>query len=175
MKGDLKLFNHGIYDVQTLLEANGNSLAEFDVNLMTVFLVKVKNAETLEANSVRQQIFDNLQPNLQLNLQPGEDVQVQDIEERCKRLIISMDVYVLSTNELLQRYLSCNPSCNHLATMSRQAFAKSVLKPAIDFGYVQMLCPDKPNHRGQKYKLTEKGLMILRKLLRVIGTGTTDS
>ena len=88
-------------------------------------------------------------------------MKVQDMEDRCKQLIISIDVYVLSTNELLQRYLSCN----HLATMSRQAFAKSILKPAIDDGYVQMLYPDKPNHRGQKYKLTEKGLMILRKLI----------
>ena len=144
-----------------LLEANGNGLAEFDVNLMTVFLVKVKNAETIETNSVRQQLFDNLQPNLQPNLQLDTDVKVQDMEDRRKQLIISIDVYVLSTNELLQRYLSCN----HLATMSRQAFAKSILKPAIDDGYVQMLYPDKPNHRGQKYKLTEKGLMILRKLI----------
>ena len=161
----VNMFNHGICDVQTLLEANGNGLAEFDVNLMTVFLVKVKNAETLETNSVRQQLFDNLQPNLQPNLQLDTDVKVQDMEDRCKQLIISIDVYVLSTNELLQRYLSCNLSCNHLATMSRQAFAKSILKPAIDDGYVQMLYPDKPNHRGQKYKLTEKGLMILRKLI----------
>ena len=137
----------------------------YEVNLLTVFLVKVKNAETLETNSVRQQLFDNLQPNLQPNLQLDTDVKVQDMEDRRKRLIISMDVYVLSTNELLQRYLSCNLSCNHLATMSRQAFAKSILKPAIDDGYVQMLYPDKPNHRGQKYKLTEKGLMILRKLI----------
>ena len=129
----------------------------YEVNLLTVFLVKVKNAETLETNSVRQQLFDNLQPNLQLDT----DVKVQDMGDRRKRLIISIDVYVLSTNELLQRYLSCN----HLATMSRQAFAKSILKPAIDDGYVQMLYPDKPNHRGQKYKLTEKGLMILRKLI----------
>ena len=128
-----------------------------EVNLLTVFLVKVKNAETLETNSVRQQLFDNLQPNLQLDT----DVKVQDMGDRRKRLIISIDVYVLSTNELLQRYLSCN----HLATMSRQAFAKSILKPAIDDGYVQMLYPDKPNNRGQKYKLTEKGLMILRKLI----------
>ena len=128
-----------------------------EVNLLTVFLVKVKNAETLETNSVRQQLFDNLQPNLQLDT----DVKAQDMEDRRKQLIISIDVYVLSTNELLQRYLSCN----HLATMSRQAFAKSILKPAIDDGYVQMLYPDKPNHRGQKYKLTKKGLMILRKLI----------
>ena len=56
-------------------------LAEFDVNLMTVFLVKVKNAETLEANSVRQQIFDNLQPNLQPILQPSCNHESSGIRE----------------------------------------------------------------------------------------------
>ncbi len=125
------------------------------------YAMEVKNAETLETNSVRQQLFDNLQPNLQHNLQLDTDVKVQDMEDRRKRLIVSIDFYVFSTNELLQHYISCN----HLATISRQAFAKSILKPAIDDGYVQMLYPDKPNHRGQKYKLTEKGLIILRKLI----------
>ena len=55
----VNMFNHGIRDVQTLLETNGNSLAEFDVNLITVFLAKVRDAETLEANNIRQQLFDN--------------------------------------------------------------------------------------------------------------------
>ena len=72
-----------------------------------------------------------------------------------------MDVYLLGVKELLLRYLSCN----HLTTLSRQAFSKSVLKPAIDQGYVKMLYPDKPNHSGQKYQLTEKGLIILKKLI----------
>ena len=88
---------------------------------MTVFLVKVKNAETLETNSVRQQLFDNLQPNLQLDT----DVKVQDMEDRRKRLIISIDVCVLSTNELLQRYLSCNLSCNHESSGIRKVYSKA--------------------------------------------------
>ena len=129
--------------------------------MITVFLAKVRDAETLEANNIRQQLFDNLQPNLQPNLQD----ELQDINDRFKTLIISVDVYLLGVKELLLRYLSCNLSCNHLATLSRQAFSKSVLKPAIDQGYVKMLYPDKPNHRGQKYQLTEKGLTILKKLI----------
>ena len=157
----VNMFNHGIRDVQTLLETNGNSLAEFDVNLITVFLAKVRDAETLEANNIRQQLFDNLQPNLQPNLQD----ELQDIDDRFKTLIISVDVYLLGVKELLLRYLSCNLTCNHLATLSRQAFSKSVLKPAINQGYVKMLYPDKPNHSGQKYQLTEKGLIILKKLI----------
>ena len=56
---------------------------------------------------------------------------------------------------------SCNPSCNHHATLSRQAFAKSVLRPAIKQGYVRMLYPETPKTKKQMYYLTEKGLMVL--------------
>ena len=130
---------------------------DYDVNLITVFLAKVKDAETLEANNIRQQLFDNLQP----TLQPNSQNELQDIDDRLKALIICADVYFFGVKELILRYLSCN----HLATLSRQAFSKSVLKPAINQGYVKMLYPDKPNHRGQKYQLTEKGLTILKKLI----------
>lgn len=173
----VNMFNHGIRDVQTLLAENGNQLAEFSVNLITVFLAKVKDAETLEANNVRQQLFDNLQPNLQpnlqSNLQPNLQPDLQHIENRVKRLIYSTDIYLLSAKELLERYLSCNLLATFLATflathhaaISRQAFSKSVLRPAIEQGFVCMLYPDTPNNRNQKYRLTEKGLMVL-KLLR---------
>ena len=113
----------------------------------------------------KQQLFDNLQPDLQPNLQPD----LQHIENRVKRLIYSTDIYLLSAKELLERYLSCNLLATflatHHATISRQAFSKSVLRPAIEQGFICMLYPDTPNNRNQKYRLTEKGLMVL-KLLR---------
>ena len=159
----VNMFNHGIRDVQALLKENGNAQAEFDSNLLTVFLAKVKDAETLEAGNVRQQLFDNLRPNLQPNL--------QDIDSRIKLLIVSIDIYKLNINELLERYLQnyhatimqpiMQPSCNHHATLSRQAFAKSVLRPAIKQGYVRMLYPETPKTKKQMYYLTEKGLMVL--------------
>ena len=106
--------------IRICLQTVGHS-DRYEVNLLTVFLEKVKNAETLETNSVRQQLFDNLQPNLKLDT----DVKVQDMEDRCKQLIISMDVYVLSTNKLLQRYLSCNLSCNHESLGIRKVYSKA--------------------------------------------------
>ena len=103
----VNMFNHGIRDVQALLKENRNSQAEFDINLLTVFLAKVKDAETLEAGNVRQQLFDNLRPNLQPNL--------QDIDSRIKLLIVSIDIYKLNINELLERYLQ-NYHATHHAT-----------------------------------------------------------
>lgn len=75
----------------------------------------------LKTDKVRQQLFDNLQPNLQ-------------------------------------------PTCNLLATLSRQAFSKSVLRPAMERGYIKMQYPDKPNSKNQKYQLTDLGIQILQAL-----------
>ena len=38
---------------------------------------------------------------------------------------------------------------------------KTHIKPLIDFGYLALTIPDKPNSRLQKYKLTEKGKGLL--------------
>lgn len=38
---------------------------------------------------------------------------------------------------------------------------KAYIKPLIDFGYLALTIPDKPNSRLQKYKLTEKGKGLL--------------
>lgn len=95
--------------------------------------------------------MDNLQPNL------------QEIDNRIKRLIISLDVFILSTQELIRKYAESNFT-DQLATPSRQAFSKSVLKPAINLGLVRMEHPDKPNSKNQKYKLTDLGMRLLKSI-----------
>ena len=85
------MFNHGIRDVQALLAENGNYKAEFNVDYITVFLATVKDAETLEAENIRQQLFDNLQPDL------------QDVDNKYKSLILSINIYEFNAKELLHR------------------------------------------------------------------------
>jgi ATP-dependent DNA helicase RecG len=43
----------------------------------------------------------------------------------------------------------------------RDNFEKLYLRPALAEGYIEMTLPDKPNSRMQKYRLTEKGKMLL--------------
>ncbi len=45
----------------------------------------------------------------------------------------------------------------------RKNFVARFLNPAIEAGFVQALYPDKPRHPRQKYLLTSKGMMLLRK------------
>ena len=44
---------------------------------------------------------------------------------------------------------------------NRTKFRDQVLRPLIDSGLVEMTIPDKPNSRLQKYRLTEKGKLLL--------------
>lgn len=48
----------------------------------------------------------------------------------------------------------------------RSNFTTRYLHPSIEAGYVNMLYPDLPKRRDQAYYLTEKGLLLLSKLLK---------
>lgn len=42
----------------------------------------------------------------------------------------------------------------------RSTFLYDYLKPALEYGFVEMIIPDKPNSSLQKYRLTEKGKQL---------------
>jgi len=46
----------------------------------------------------------------------------------------------------------------------RENFRKSYIVEALNLGYIEMIFPDKPNSKNQKYQLTEKGLLLQRTL-----------
>lgn len=43
----------------------------------------------------------------------------------------------------------------------RPSFRISYLHPALDRGYIIQLYPEQPKHPKQKYRLTEKGKILL--------------
>ncbi len=51
-----------------------------------------------------------------------------------------------------------------LKLKNKNNFIKNYLQPAITLGLIEMTIPDKPNSRFQKYRLTEKGKKLKRKL-----------
>ncbi|WP_394698055.1 Fic family protein [uncultured Methanolobus sp.] len=50
-----------------------------------------------------------------------------------------------------------------LSLKNSEHFRKHYLLPALESGIIEMTIPDKPTSRKQKYKLTEKGLMLRAK------------
>lgn len=66
------------------------------------------------------------------------------------KLILAIGVVEMSVKEMLTA----------LELKERKSFISLYLDPAINEGYVNMLCPDSPRHPHQKYLLTIKGLAV---------------
>ncbi len=157
----VNMFNHGIQEVENLLKKNDNPPAEFEINLLTVFLVKIRDANVVEAENARKDIFEKLDAanhatNHATIMQLDEDA----LSDKVKLLVNSIDVHQLSRAELQEKM---NHATNH-ATISRQYLAKAYLQPAIESGLVALLYPHAPKSRKQKYYLTEDGLRLLRQI-----------
>ncbi len=46
----------------------------------------------------------------------------------------------------------------------RENFRLNYLKPALEFGFIEMTLPHKPNSKLQRYHLTEKGVEWKQKI-----------
>ncbi|RJP88266.1 MAG: transcriptional regulator [Desulfobacteraceae bacterium] len=74
------------------------------------------------------------------------------VSDPVKRLLQLFDKYPLSASELMQRL--------HLS--HRPPFRKNYLHPAAAAGLIEMTIPDKPNSRLQKYRITPRGMGLIK-------------
>ena len=52
-----------------------------------------------------------------------------------------------------------------LGLADREHFRKAYLLPALEEGIVEQTLPDKPNSRLQKYRLSAKGLRLVKDIM----------
>ena len=83
-----------------------------------------------------------------------ENVQVS---VQVKSLIISISKRNLSVDEILKMYKQVYKQ----VYKSHWYFKKKFISPAMQQGWIEMQYPDKPNHLQQKYRLTERGMLLL--------------
>ena len=55
-------------------------------------------------------------------------------------------------------YMSMNDIMANIGLKHRPTFRDKYFKPAINDGAIELLFPDQPKHRGQKYRLTKVAL-----------------
>ena len=63
---------------------------------------------------------------------------------------------------LNERELSVKEIMEVLELNHRPTFRTNYLHPALNEGYIVPLYPDQPSHPKQKYRLTEKGMELLK-------------
>lgn len=73
-----------------------------------------------------------------------------------KRLLSILRTDALSSREIMV--------CLYLK--GRDNFLKAYLNPAMEWGFVEQMYPNSPRHKNQKYRLTDKGLSILKQLTK---------
>lgn len=56
-----------------------------------------------------------------------------------------------------------------LGLADREHFRKAYLLPALEEGLVEQTLPDKPNSRLQKYRLSAKGLRLVKGIMPATG------
>ena len=68
--------------------------------------------------------------------------------DHVKRVILAMNV----------RYMALNDIMANIGVKHRPTFRERYFKPALEDGAIELLYPDQPKHRGQKYRLTKLAL-----------------
>lgn len=129
--GYVNRFSRGVSRVNEELQVNGNGIARFNFDLMTVFEVTV-----------------GLSKAYSVTVTPKVTEQVTKILAAVKQ--------EMTVRELMEE----------VGIKHRPTFLYNYLKPALGQGFVEMIIPDKPNSRSQRYRLTAKGTERLEQLRR---------
>lgn len=145
----VNMFNHGIQEVISLLEENGNPPAQFETSLITAFVAKIHDGPQTENESLEQAWN-------KLGTQFGKYI---------KELLISLKNGNASALEL-RLGTELGP---YFKDKTQRLFSKVVLAPALKHKVIAMTHPDAPKHPQQQYYLTELGMKLLEALTKDSG------
>ena len=123
----VNMFNQGIRRVQDILRENGNPEAEFSVEKLTAFEVKVR-------------------PTISLNLVTDQE-KVTKSETKASDTVNDILAFCTTPRSMTE-------IMEHIGLKHRYNVKHRYIDPLIDGGFIEMTIPDKPNSRSQKYKRT---------------------
>ncbi|MCC8113898.1 MAG: hypothetical protein LIP03_07850, partial [Bacteroidales bacterium] len=125
------------------LQSNGSREAIFDVSLLTVFKVDVEDANvTDQQNGV--------------NADTGSAQVSAQVSTQVKTLIINLEEGYMGLTEMI-KLTKFSPS-------SRNYFRKTILKPAIELGLIELEKKETPKTPKQRYRLTQLGKEVKAQL-----------
>ncbi|GHU62010.1 ATP-dependent DNA helicase [Bacteroidia bacterium] len=94
----------------------------------------------------------------------GEETAQETTQETAQETAQETNTYIKKLLEIIaDTQISLAEIMGALQLKHRTNFLHLYLQPALKGGYITMLYPDNPKHRGQKYLLTEKGKNFIKK------------
>ena len=149
--GYVNKFNRGVARVQYELEANENGKAEFTVDKITVFEVKVKITDQ-DSNQ-----DSNQDGNQDSNQDGNQDTSVVSIGENHSFHVSlsSESIYILEICNVTA--MSKSEIFKSLGLTSQSKNVKAHLQPLLDCRFLIQTIKDKPTSRHQKYAITDLG------------------
>ena len=137
--GYVNKFNRGIDRVQRMLLDNGNPQAQFDVNKLTVFEVVVNECEAANSETTEQVTIPVTVP-----------------------VTVPLTMPVEELLGVFQGEMSRTELMNILNLKNKAHFKTEYIRKALELGVIEMTQPDSPNSPTQKYRLTEKGKLLVK-------------
>ena len=141
--GYVNKYNRGISRVQSELRENGNGTPDFVIDKITVFQVAVGDSFRNVINPVNQQ--SNQQSNQEL---------LADLTSKSLRMLAACTDALHSKEELFA-VVGLTPQTNNV---------RRHLTPLLTAGLLTYEDPSLPAKRGQRYRITEKGVLALNLL-----------
>ena len=154
----VNMFNHGIGEVQNLLEENQSPAAEFNVGLVTAFSAIVR--EPVGAENI-QKIPETMQEGTKKDL-------VSQVCPKLSQVVPSMSQVQLTKSAIVLIALMTNTSLPISALMveagetNRSRFRTNILNPLIETQLVEPTQKDSPQSPKQEYVLTDNGTELLK-------------
>lgn len=144
----VNMFNRGISRVQECLSENKSHPARFDVTKLTVFEAAIDDAHYYESLELAWN---------KLGTDFGEAGET--VKNLQKQLILGLLEAEMSVEEFKLRI-----NLEQASQPSTRYLRRTVIKPLIELGIIERLYPDKPRHPRQKYRLSEAGDYVAKRL-----------
>lgn len=150
----VNMFNHGVGEVQDLLNENNSPAPIFNVNYLTVFSVIVKEPDETSL------------PKLAQVDRTDYEAVMKDLSQAVPSLAQVTPKQMSVLLNICQKVSSLSNMMDGLSASSRRTFVRNILKPVSDAKLIAMTHPDNPRHPQQKYYLTELGMKVLDMLVK---------
>jgi ATP-dependent DNA helicase RecG len=147
LTGDIERYGTGILEIIKLTKEADLIAPEFIINEGFKVILWRPSAT---AKAIHDTIHDTAHDTIHDTIHDSKFISIENLPHRLVWFLNS----AMSRDELMAA----------LELKNRDNFQKTYIKPAVEDGLIELTLPDKKTSKNQKYRLTKKGKLVLKKL-----------